>query len=251
MKSIFIVFIICLVVYQVNAQNDPKAKAFINEIIIAQDIADSISVSEMLVRYNLPKDPRPKVRRVYQDVVGEGITYLREAMQANKNGIVYGRSTDSLIYIDNAGNKSRVSRQDTYKMHPLPLKARFEPILADSMKITAEERAYINAEIEKMQKHTWQERLVLDAQLITADSVKKVFDKSKTDKMFDGWTYFSNKGVDRIYNFSVPIFFRNDTYCLFYCGYGCGWLCGSGTVTVYKKVNGKWEPFSTLASWIS
>jgi hypothetical protein len=176
---------------------------------------------------------------------------MREAMQANKNGVVYSMRTDSLVYIDSVGNKSRVSKQNSYKMRPWPVGARFQPILADSMAINSIERAYINDEIENMQKQIWQEGLVLDAHLITADSVKKVFDKRKTDRMFDGWTYFNNIGVNRIYNFSVPIFFRNDSYCLFYYGYGCGNLCAEGTVTIYKKVNGKWEPFSTLMSWVS
>ena len=251
MKSIFIAFMICLVAYQGSVQNDPKTKAFINEIIIAQDIDDSISVSELLVRYNLAKDPRPKIRRVYQDVVGEGITYLREAIQANKNGLVYSMHTDSLLYIDSAGNRSRVSRKDTYKMHPLPIRARFQQILADSITITSKEKAYINAEIENMGKHIWRQGLVMDAQLITIDSVKNVFDRRKTDRMFDGWTYFRNKGVDRIYSFTLPIFFRNDNYCLFYYDYGCGSLCGEGQVAIYKKVKGKWVKWSVLSSWVS
>lgn len=252
MKSILIAFMICLVVYQVNAQNDPKAKAFINEIIIAQDISDSISVSEMLVRYNMAKDPRPKVKRVYQDSISKsGVSMMREAMQVNKNGIIYSMRTDSLIYLDNVGSKSRVSRQDTYKMLPLPIGARFQQILADSITITKQERAYISTAIDNIEKHIWQQGLVLDAQLITVDSVRRVFDRRISDRMFDGWTYFRNKGVDRIYSFTVPVFFRNDTYCLFYYDYGCGNLCGEGQVAIYKKVKGKWVKWSILSSWIS
>lgn len=252
MKSILIAFMICLVAYQVNAQNDSKVKAFINELIITQDIADSVSVSEMLVRYNLPKDPRPKVKRVYEDSISkQGISMMREAMQGDRNGIVYSMHTDSLVYIDSLGNKSRVSRQDTYKMLPVPIGARFQQILADSITITKEERTFINTAIDNMSKDIWQQNLILDAQIIAVDSVRRVFDRRISDRMFDGWTYFRNKGVDRIYSFTVPIFFRNDTYCLFYYDYGCGNLCGEGQVAIYKKVKGKWVKWSILSSWIS
>ena len=159
--------------------------------------------------------------------------------------------TDSIIYIDSTGSKRRVSQKESYKLPIFPVKARFEQILGDSLIITDEERAYINSEIDKMQGHKWQEGLVSGAHIITADSVRKVFDIRKTDRLFDGWSYFHNKGVDRIYNFGVPIFFRNDNYCLFYYGYSCGGLCGEGSVTIYKKVKGKWQPFSTLSSWVS
>jgi len=227
------------------AQNDPKSKEFINEFMTTKYINDSTTMSEMF--HVVSKKPKS----VYEDITNGAAYYMREAMETNKNNVFYGVRKDSVIYIDSAGNRRNVSIRNSYKMHPLPGMARFQQIIADSIVMTQKERTYINAEIDKMEKHTWQEGLLLNIPLISADSVKKVFDRRKIDKMFDGWRYFGDNGVDRIYNFGVPIFFRNDTYCLFYYGYSCGSLCGEGKVTIYKKVKGKWEAWSTWFEWVS
>lgn len=53
------------------------------------------------------------------------------------------------------------------------------------------------------------------------------------------------------WEFSVPIFLRNDTYCLFYSGYHCGALCGGGSLVLYKKENGRWTEVKYYCLWVS
>ena len=51
--------------------------------------------------------------------------------------------------------------------------------------------------------------------------------------------------------FSLPIFLRNYSYCIFYSDNHCGWLCGGGRLTLYKKINNRWQELKSYCNWIS
>lgn len=82
---------------------------------------------------------------------------------------------------------------------------------------------------------------------VSRDTVTAIFNDPKKS-----WSYFykhySYEGLDI---FSLPIFLRNDTYCLFYTSHACGGLCGEGKLTLYKKENGEWKVVKTYCWWIS
>ena len=77
----------------------------------------------------------------------------------------------------------------------------------------------------------------------TVDAIFKVFARH--------WTYF-HAHIGRDFNeFSLPIFLRNDTYCLFYAANYCGGLCGGGNLTLYKKEGNGWKAIKSYCEWIS
>jgi hypothetical protein len=77
----------------------------------------------------------------------------------------------------------------------------------------------------------------------TVDAIFNVYSKH--------WAYF-NKHIGRDFNeFSMPIFLRNDTYCLFYEANHCGGLCGEGKLALYKKEGGHWQVVKYYCQWIS
>jgi hypothetical protein len=231
MKLFLAVFWGCLFSSLTYAQNYPKAKLFINEVIAAKNSAEL----------------KQNATIVYEDSVSKGgIATMLEAMQNNKKGVFYNFRDDSVTLIDSLGKTSIIAKSDITKL-PFLGSWRTQRILSDSLLITEKERDYITAEINKMGNHVWKEGLLLHAPILSTDSVRKIFD----DKKADGWEYVRSKGINRIYNFTVPIFFRDDAYCLFYSDYGCGRLCGGGDVAIYKKIKGKWIKWAILVSIVS
>lgn len=92
----------------------------------------------------------------------------------------------------------------------------------------------------------WTKELFTTIKIISSDSISSIFnDNSKW------WTYFY-KSIGHSFNtFSVPIFLRNDTYCIFYSDNHCGGECGVGRLTLYKKESNKWTEVKSYCDWIS
>lgn len=80
----------------------------------------------------------------------------------------------------------------------------------------------------------WTKELFTTIKIISEDTLNSIFkDNSK-------WWNFFHKNVGQSFNtFSVPIFLRNDTYCLFYSDNHCGGECGDGRLILYKKERNK------------
>jgi hypothetical protein len=62
---------------------------------------------------------------------------------------------------------------------------------------------------------------------------------------------FANKIFYTLYNFTEPLFLKNNTICIFYQDYACGNLCGGGNLSIYIKANGKWKREWYLYNWVS
>lgn len=120
-----------------------------------------------------------------------------------------------------------------------------ENFLTDSSFYTKEELALIQKTIKNF-SFRWNNELLPEVKIVSSDTVSMIFkDRSKN------WRYF-NKHIGRgFYTFSMPIFFRNETYCLFYSVYNCGNLCGEGHLILYRKENNKWVALKTYCNWIS
>ena len=219
----------------VCAQNHLKAKQFINEIVGEQTTADSI--------YHIRSFPKNYIYKksdyIYQDSVGlMAINMMRNGVQTATNNAFYIFRKDSVIYTDNSGKRTMIKKDYTSR------NLKTEQIASDSLIITAKEKAYINAEIDKMSQYIWTKDLLPSFTFIPTDTIKKAFSQSQSG----GWRFFEGK---RRYSFGVPIFLRNDSYCLFYYGYGCGGECGEGYFSIYKKVKGKWMHWLNLSGWMS
>ncbi len=92
----------------------------------------------------------------------------------------------------------------------------------------------------------WTKELFTTIKIISEDTLNSIFkDKSK-------WWNFFHKNFGQSFNtFSIPIFLRNDTYCLFYSDNHCGGECGDGRLILYKKERNKWTEVKSYCNWIS
>jgi len=245
MKRPFYIIILCLICSVSYAQNSAKAKKFINEVITDKNIN-------------------------YQDSVDRWArAFMHEALKKNK--VFYGYYKDSVDYVDSAGVKTRmlksVATSLLVKQMPV-IKGRITEIIVDSLVLTDAEINYANDEIEKMRNYTWKSNLLPNSKLLSADSLSALqkrwddlrnkpltgLSKEEREKWLRSLIEKSKKEFVAFHKLSVPIFLRNDTYCLFYHGEDCintiDWGCGSGNFMVYKKVNGKWVYWGRIFSWI-
>jgi hypothetical protein len=112
--------------------------------------------------------------------------------------------------------------------------------------LTKNEKRYVAAELNQLRGMEWVDHLLPGARLLSQDTVNYYLG----DKIY-GWQRMYDRGIYGFYTFSKPVFLRNETFCIFQYDFNCGVLCGSGKITVYRKVNGKWTHYINLYNWIS
>ena len=118
-------------------------------------------------------------------------------------------------------------------------------VLADTAIFTKEELNFIkNKEFVSISK--WTKEMFPNIKIISSDTLATIFASDS-----DGWNYFYKNIGEGFCTFSIPIFLRNNTYCLFYFDEHCGSLCGGGSLDLYKKENGKWVIIKSYCSWVS
>lgn len=244
MKRPFYIIILCLICSVSYAQNSAKAKKFINEVITDKNIN-------------------------YQDSIDRWArAFMHEGLKNTR--VVYNFREDSVDYENNTGLKRHIVKPTGvpfYVKYP-PIKGRITEIVADSLVLTDAEIAYANSEIDKMSNYKWKSDLLPNSKLLSADSLSALqkrwdnlrnkpltgLSKEEREKWLRSLIEKSKKEFIAFHKLSVPIFLRNDTYCLFYHGEDCintiDWGCGSGNFMVYKKVNGKWVYWGRIFSWI-
>jgi hypothetical protein len=117
--------------------------------------------------------------------------------------------------------------------------------LADKQFYSSSEKQLIENRAASWQ-YQWKKTDFSVSKLVKQDTINLIF-KTHSKR----WDYF-NKYVGRDFNeFSLPIFIRNDTYCLFYSANYCGNLCGGGSLVLYKKEKGNWIPVKSYCDWES
>lgn len=120
-----------------------------------------------------------------------------------------------------------------------------DEVIDDTLTFTKAERDYIRQQIDPGNRR-WTTEYFKHTSIISEDTIKSIFaDQSKR------WKYFYQHFGQEFHYFSLPVFLRNDTYCLFYSDIYCGNLCGDGELVLYRKVNGKWVVVKSYCSWIS
>lgn len=115
--------------------------------------------------------------------------------------------------------------------------------VSDTLILTNEERQFIISEIKKQSDTTlWNQLKIPNAVLIPQDTLTAISkDSSK------GWNYFSKVYAKTLYNFSIPIFFRNNQYCLFYYHTTCGIKYGEEVFAIYKRNKNNWTKWITIS----
>jgi hypothetical protein len=109
--------------------------------------------------------------------------------------------------------------------------------LKDSLKsetivFTAEEKLLIKGQIE-MRGKDWLKR-----------NFENVTITTRPDTIY-------TKAAYELFNFTRPVFLRDNSICVFYQQNSCGALCGYGRLGLYRKLSGKWILVWTYYQWIS
>ena len=122
---------------------------------------------------------------------------------------------------------------------------KYEPgkvLVSDTLILTKEEKQYILDEIKKQSDtNLWNQIQFPNSKLIPLDSVTAI--SKDTTK---GWNYFSKVYGKTLYNFSIPIFFRNNQYCIFYYHTNCGRQCGKEVCAIFKRKKSTWSKWITI-----
>lgn len=248
----FISFIFFLLIGSIaSAQNYPKAKEFINQVIEERSIVYQDSAGRdvlAMVKEALANNKRHTFYSFKKDSVfyTDSTRILIPMLRSKARAIVSEDMRKTITYVESSVKKTLPATQPT-QIVPKPKRSRMFPMVEDSVTFSDQEIAYLYEEIAKFSKHKWDNELLENSKVVPTDTVRKVF----ADWKLRGWNYLYNKGIHKYYTFSVPIFFRNDTYCLFYYDYGCGDLCGYGELAIYKKENNIWTYWGRISSWIS
>ncbi len=122
---------------------------------------------------------------------------------------------------------------------------KYEPgkvLVSDTLILTKEEKQYILNELKKQSgTNLWNQIQIPNSKLIPLDSVTAISKDTTKD-----WNYFSKVYGKTLYNFSIPIFFRNNQYCIFYYRTTCGIKCGEEVCAIFKRKKSDWSKWITI-----
>jgi hypothetical protein len=106
----------------------------------------------------------------------------------------------------------------------------------DTLILTSEEKQHLVKALQnKSDTSIWKHIQFPNSIEIAHDSVSAIL-KDKTR----GWDYIYKNYGRQIYTLGLPIFFRNNQYCLLYYGKSCGESCSESRFELYIKVSGVW-----------
>jgi hypothetical protein len=97
------------------------------------------------------------------------------------------------------------------------------------------DKDFFRKQFSATEKFKWQENKILGAKIIPEKNLRKIFKHRK-----NGWNKFRKKYGNCLTSFSLPIFNKDFTYCIFYQWTQCDYLAGYGSLGLYKFENSKW-----------
>ena len=144
-------------------------------------------------------------------------------------------------FVNNNGMKSSFLLSDEpYKIDSECLKN----MKKGNFSFSDEEINHISLKTKENQLGKWSSEILPNMTFVDGKKVTEIFeDKSK------GWKYFQENVNENFFTFSAPIFFRNNSYCLFYFDERCGELCGHGIVMLFEKKESKWVAIGSYCEW--
>lgn len=113
--------------------------------------------------------------------------------------------------------------------------------------LSPQERAYINQALTELAGTQWGGDLFTYGKVVSKDSSDAIFNDPKRR----GWSYFNQYYGASLYEFSNPIFIRDNTLCIFYSGYSCAYECGEGSLAIFKQERGHRSLWLKLYTWMS
>jgi hypothetical protein len=158
--------------------------------------------------------------------------YLEDTRQFMKHFRESSHLMDTL-FIENFTSVARTCVEEAFK---------------DSTHLSEGDRQEIRAWLDHPPLNSWTPDLVGGpAKIISQDSlgllVKAAIARSPVRGDY-------SLGI-RVYSFSAPIFFHDNTLCLFNSSSYCGGLCGGGQLYLLRKDGGQWKVINSFCGWMS
>ncbi len=160
-----------------------------------------------------------------------------------------------IVYTDKINNTDLLSVLMTIKEGTL--KGNTPETVVNSINISKQERKEIEKQIRQLAKPYWSQKLFLDSKMITEENVvpyiKTVYQQySETyadprNTPLDKANLLKNTPQPYVFEFTPPLFMRNNTYCFVYMKTECGSGCSTSEISFFKKDNEKWECFIVVS----
>lgn len=112
------------------------------------------------------------------------------------------------------------------------------------------DRQELSQQLGQLRSTGWYSSLKLENAIgLPLNRIEADYESSKTD-FPETWPYVDQRSERvKIYTFSKPLFFRDNTLCAFYCGYTDGELSGGGDFMLYRKEGKEWKKWLILFWW--
>ena len=129
---------------------------------------------------------------------------------------------------------------------------KFKSMFADTnanntITLTKAELKYIYDQLDSLHTHLWPKDLFSNSTLVSHDSIgKMIFDEiEKANRL----TWNPRTGM-QIWEFTYPIFIRENNFFLVFTQYICGSLCGYSELCFYKKIESNWKKWITVSAGV-
>ena len=103
-------------------------------------------------------------------------------------------------------------------------------LLDDSSTFSKEELNFIQKK-QYPSVSKWEPLLFPAIRIVSSDTIASIFKRK-----FDGWAYFYKHFGNSFHSFSMPIFLRNDTYCIFYDDIDCDVVSNKRRILSHTKI---------------
>jgi hypothetical protein len=146
---------------------------------------------------------------------------------------------DTMYYADKIDKEvidstiSRIAKKTSYSLSVLYRTTDREPFI-----ITKEEQVYLISELKKLENLKWPDKMFPNSKMVSSKDIKNVFKVTKQ---------YPKEKADNcsiIFTFSKPIYFRNNTICLYLNQEQYSNTEIQLTYNFYIKIDGEWEGFA-------
>jgi hypothetical protein len=123
----------------------------------------------------------------------------------------------------------------------------------NSLILTKQERNLILDQLDQYKKSYWTENLFSNSILVGEDNMrgymKKVYQEysesfnNPTNSAIDKTNIIKNYSRPSVFEFSLPVYIRENSICVVFLSYYCGDPCGFDELCFYKKENNTWKKY--------
>lgn len=179
-----------------------------------------------------PAEKFPLIQKIYEKA---------RAMQFPHANV----SCDTFYYTDQFVFDEGINNASAFIKNNSVIKKQLEVTGPDSLVLTPAELQVINIAFSTLKKHSWNNGLFPASVMISSKKIKGLL--SAIDQSPDT---LERKLCKTIYSFLPPVFFRGDSWCIFFQSAN-DILSQSGDCSVYYKEQGTWKRYYYISRWMA